>query len=157
MINEGSIYQYCRRQPAMTTLSLNACWNQIWQGSSYLFTYLLHGPGWIQCNTSLEAKTTTIFNLTWRRGRRNRGRLGIGGEKEVLIRRRYNWICLTFFLFWYLVNSIFSPNYSEMRKTWACSYFHVSGIQIRWILQSCSEMSLWRLSLEKFIKFPFSI
>ena len=32
--------------------------------------------------------------------------------RGVEIRKRYNWIFVTYFLFWYLMNSVYSPNYS---------------------------------------------
>ena len=48
MRKEENICQYCTRQRAITTLSLNASWNQIWQGFFYLLTNCL-----IQCNINL--------------------------------------------------------------------------------------------------------
>ena len=36
MRNEENICQYCTRQRATTTLSLNACWDQMYQEWSYL-------------------------------------------------------------------------------------------------------------------------
>ena len=36
MRNEENIYQYCTRQRALTTLSLNACLNKMYQQLSYL-------------------------------------------------------------------------------------------------------------------------
>ena len=36
MRNEESVCQYCTRQPAIITLSLNACLNKMYQGLSYL-------------------------------------------------------------------------------------------------------------------------
>ena len=38
MRNEENICRYCTRQRAITTLSLNACWNQMWQELHYLLT-----------------------------------------------------------------------------------------------------------------------
>ena len=38
MRNEENICQYCARQPAITTLSLNACLNQKNQELAYLLT-----------------------------------------------------------------------------------------------------------------------
>ena len=59
--------------------------------------------------------------------------------------RRYNWIFVTYFLLWYLMNFIYLPNDSKLRKTRACSYFYdipcyhsllniLSKTLIHWIL-----------------------
>ena len=49
MRNEKNICQYCTRQGVITTLSLNACWNQLYQELSYLLKKLqvLILPGYI--------------------------------------------------------------------------------------------------------------
>ena len=36
--------------------------------------------------------------------------------EEVWIRRKYNWIFVTYFLFWYLMDSIYSLNDSQLSK-----------------------------------------
>ena len=38
MKNEENICEYCMRERAITTLPLNACWNQMLQELSYLLT-----------------------------------------------------------------------------------------------------------------------
>ena len=63
MKNEENICQYCKRQRAITTLTLNACWNKC--SKCYLKCYQVlsyHRACLIQLNTNLaEANTGSTF------------------------------------------------------------------------------------------------